>query len=813
MKKEDEYREIFLAEALDHYEELNRLMTELEKKPTDVPTINAIFRITHTLKGNAAGMGFGGIAELGHTVETLFGEIRDRRISLNPDIFTALFKAIDVLGALIRSLQDGSKVSYKGIKTKLEVICRAAAAPTADTAPVPASKKPRKSRKKATQPSSPSSTAPAETLPLEEESLPKSKSATPAEPKPEANPPKEEAAENKIVFSDLVQVPVRKLDNLLNLVGELIIERDRMMASDTERHRTNEYARLNRISSDLQYSVMDVRLVQVGFLFNKFHRVVRDAATQEKKQVTLTLEGTDTEIDRNILQIISDSLIHLIRNAVAHGIESPDVRKNHQKPAEGTITLKASNESDTVIIKIQDDGQGVDVERVRQRAVQRGLLTAEQAAQLSEEETVMLIFEPGFSTVEQVNAISGRGVGMDVVKKALDAIGGKIAVQTRAGEGTTVRLALPSSMAVKGTLLFEAGPTEYAIPLAYTEAVVSLYKPDIHPVGKGLVATYLGKTISVVFLKELFTLPQDDALPERAAATLAGPPASRTQARRDCGFLRQPNGGPGGRQTASAKGNCGETAHEAGGPGTLYQRRHHSGQRPRVPGAARTRYYQLHLSGKYALPNRSFIVTSKPNAVTCPKQRITEDLLKTGYAHAARSFSTLVNQPVSVELMSFALSGIGAINAIYYPEGDATLVLTDVMGEVGGRSHLLFSEPECVALQDLCLPKNCTAPQRASLGEAMLKEIDNILSAAMITKLSEALDLRIYGGVPRLFTLPTAEMKKKIKADMARPEDGGSLVTSARFLFENNPSLQPQFFWQFPPDFLQRLEAYLNSVL
>ena len=181
---------------------------------------------------------------------------------------------------------------------------------------------------------------------------------------------------------------------------------------------------------------MDVRLVQVGFLFNKFHRVVRDAATLENKQVALTLEGTDTEIDRNILQIISDSLIHLIRNAVAHGIESPEARKQAQKPVEGTITLKASNENDTVIIEIRDDGQGVAIDKVRQRAVQRGLLTAQQADQLSEEETVMLIFEPGFSTVEQVNAISGRGVGMDVVKKALDTIGGKIVVQTRAGEGS-----------------------------------------------------------------------------------------------------------------------------------------------------------------------------------------------------------------------------------------------------------------------------------------------------------------------------------------------------------------------------------------
>ena len=526
MKKEDEYKELFLAEALDNHEELNQLITELEKKPTDASAIHAIFRITHTLKGNAAGMGFDSIAELAHAVETLFGEIRDQTITLTPDIFTTLFKAIDTLGALIHSLKDGSKVSYKGIKTKLEVICKNAVATENATLPSPAPaasipKKPQKTNKKATSDKTrPDQNPPQKTSSEKEAPTPKTEVAnveevktSPASGSTSSTPVhQEDVPENKIVFSDLVQVPVRKLDNLLNLVGELIIERDRMIATHAQVHGANEYARLNRISSDLQYSVMDVRLVQVGFLFNKFHRVVRDAAALEKKQVVLKLEGTDTEIDRNILQIISDSLIHLIRNSIAHGIELPEAREKANKPIEGTITLKASNENDSVIIEIQDDGQGVDVKKVQQRAVQRGLLMAEQVAQLSEEETIMLIFEPGFSTVEQVNAISGRGVGMDVVKKALDSIGGKVSVHTGAGEGTSIRLSLPSSMAVKGTLLFEAGQTEYAIPLAYTEAVVSLYKPDIHKVGKGLVATYLGKTISVVFLKDLFALPEGTAL-------------------------------------------------------------------------------------------------------------------------------------------------------------------------------------------------------------------------------------------------------------------------------------------------------------
>lgn len=266
----------------------------------------------------------------------------------------------------------------------------------------------------------------------------------------------------------------------------------------------NEYNRLNRIASDLQYSVMDVRLVQVGFLFNKFHRVVRDAAVSENKQVTLTLTGTDTEIDRNILQVISDSLIHLIRNSVGHGIELPLERKKLGKPEQGVINLHAYSDADAVVIEISDDGRGIDVEKVKRKAIEKGILAQDAAAQLNDQEIILLIFEAGFSTMEQVTSISGRGVGMDVVKRALDSIGGNVLVDTTAGKGTTFRLRLPSSMAVKSTLLFEMGKEKYAIPLSYTDSVVSLYAQEIHCMGNGLMATHLSRTISIVFLHDLF---------------------------------------------------------------------------------------------------------------------------------------------------------------------------------------------------------------------------------------------------------------------------------------------------------------------
>jgi len=480
--KEDEYREIFLGEAIDNFEEINRLLTNLEKDPTEKNMLHALFRITHTLKGNAAGMGFQGIAEMAHILEDLFGEVRDGRIALNEGLFASVFKGVDTLGSLINAIKDKSEVKYKGIKTKLEVMIKRAK---------------EESKTQATTHST-------EAAPLDVDSPFTPDHPVTGEASDEAEIPGE--VDNKISFSDLVQVPVRKLDNLLNLVGELIIEKDRILASQagTGLRNSSEYARLSRISSDLQYSVMDVRLVQVGFLFNKFHRVVRDAAALEKKTVTLKLEGTDTEIDRNVLQVISDSLIHLIRNCVGHGIEEPQDRIAKGKPEAGVITLSASNETDAVIIEISDDGRGLNYDKIRNKAMARQLITAEDAARLSKEELSMLIFEPGFSTMDEVTAISGRGVGMDVVKKTLDSIGGTIRLVSVEGQGTVIQLMLPSSMAVKSSLLFELQKEVYAIPLAYTESVISLYKADLHKAGGGLVANYQGKNIAVVFLKDIF---------------------------------------------------------------------------------------------------------------------------------------------------------------------------------------------------------------------------------------------------------------------------------------------------------------------
>ncbi len=511
MAKEEEYKNLFLAEALEHYEELNQFFVQLEKDHADKEAVNAIFRITHTLKANAAAMGFTAISETAHLLEDIFGEIRQDKLALSVKIFDDLFRANDKLGELIEAVKTGEKVRFRGMQAKLKVILRDAKGITPEES-VLAGKTPTPQKENVEQAKS----TPEKKVEKTEESPESSAkdSAQKTAPKTEEPPIKQvpiqspkKKSQSKITFSDVVQVPVEKLDNLLNLVGELAIEKDKLITQSQFSELADEadYAALYRITSDLQYSVMGVRLVQVSVLFNKFHRIVRDISVQEGKKINLELKGTDVEIDRNILQIISDSLIHLVRNAVSHGIEPETERQQNGKPTIGTVTLLARNDKDNVVIEVSDDGRGIVAQKIRQKVIEKGLLTKQLATQTPDDEIINYIFEPGFSSADKVTAVSGRGVGMDVVKRATDSVGGKIQVSTQQGKGSTIGLYLPASMAVKSVLLFISENTEYAIPLGFTEAVINLKKANIHKVGKGLAATYLEQTISVVWLRDLFT--------------------------------------------------------------------------------------------------------------------------------------------------------------------------------------------------------------------------------------------------------------------------------------------------------------------
>lgn len=476
--REQEYREMFMAEALEYHDGMSRHLSELERSPADAAALNELFRLMHNLKSNARAMGHTTIGEVAHSLETIFGLIRDNQRAFAGSLVPVVFTGLDELGALIRAV--GADQPLSDATALLENLARLA----------------RGEEPMLTDASGPTDPD----APFEEDT-------------------------RKLELSDLVYIQVRKLDKLLNLVGELVIDRDRILtlAEEIGHPALQATARhLFRISDDLQYSVMDVRLVGVGVLLNKFPRVVRDVAAAEGKEVELSLSGQDVQIDRNVLQIITDGLLHLVRNGVSHGLETPAQREATGKSRVGQMRLSALTERDDVLIQVADDGPGIDTEAVRRKAVERGLTTAALAAGLDEQAVWAFLFEPGFSTAAQVTDISGRGVGLDVVKRALDSLGAQLRIDSVWGQGTSFTLVLPTSIAVKGALLVELDGRPYAVPLLHTETVLAL-RPEEFSVPAGLLLVHVqGQAVPVVPLRDLLHAEESETLPIADKAQLHG---------------------------------------------------------------------------------------------------------------------------------------------------------------------------------------------------------------------------------------------------------------------------------------------------
>ena len=465
---------MFMAEALEYYDAMSQHISELERNPNDVPALNELFRLMHNLKSNARAMGHLSIGEVAHHMETIFGLIRDKQRTFSGSLVPVVFAGIDALGNMIRAV--GQEQPMPEVQLLLDNLDR---------------------------------------LVLGEEPVLEAELAD-----------SDEDANRKLELSDLVYIQVKKLDNLLNLVGELVIDRDRILTLAQELGSPALQAtaqHLFRISDDLQYSVMDARLVGVGILLNKFPRVVRDVATTEHKEVELTLSGQDVQIDRNILQIITDALLHLVRNAVGHGIEPPQERVAAGKTAIGRLTLSALTERGDVLIQVSDDGRGINTENVRRKAVERRLVSAESAARLPEREVWAYLFEPGFSMAKKVTDISGRGVGLDVVKLAIDSLGGQLRVDSILGQGTTFTLVLPTSIAVKGALLVELEGRAFAVPLMHTDTVLAIKPQHLHVVNGLLVTQLQDESVPVVPLRLLLHAEGDDPLPAATKAEINGP--------------------------------------------------------------------------------------------------------------------------------------------------------------------------------------------------------------------------------------------------------------------------------------------------
>jgi two-component system chemotaxis sensor kinase CheA len=467
MSELDEVVREFLVESYEGLDRLDRDLVALEQRPGDRELLAAIFRCIHTIKGTCGFLGFSKLESVSHVGESLLSLLRDGKLSLSPAITSALLRLVDAVRQILGCIEaDGGEgeVDYTELVERLTALQQPDAAPGATVQAGAAMPTPAETATAAAP--SPAPRSPVDALPVPPSPAVEADGhgdraerevAVPAAGAPAA--PTSEASN--------IRVDVGLLDRLMNLVGELVLARNQVLQfsgrlDDAAFQSTTQ--RLNLITTELQEGVMKTRMQPIGNVWSKFPRVVRDLALACGKQVTIEMAGKETELDKTIIEAIKDPLTHIIRNAVDHGIESPAVRQAAGKPAEGRLALRAYHEGGQVNIEISDDGGGINADRVRQKAVERALITAEQAGRMADRDVFALIFLPGFSTAERVTNVSGRGVGMDVVKTNIEKIGGTVDIQSVLGQGTTLRIKIPLTLAIIPALTVTSGGDRYAIP-------------------------------------------------------------------------------------------------------------------------------------------------------------------------------------------------------------------------------------------------------------------------------------------------------------------------------------------------------------
>ncbi|WP_295924838.1 chemotaxis protein CheA [uncultured Xanthomonas sp.] len=462
----------FIIEAQEILDRLGEQLVSLEQAPEDSGQLNAVFRGFHTLKGGAGFLAINAMVELCHAAEETLGMARAGQATLQARHFDAAQQSLDYLQSMLDAFGSGQEPP----RAPPELIAQFDA--HGDDAPAPA---PAKSAAPAPA-AVPATAAAAGDLISDDEfealldqlhgDAPPTATPQAQQPAPRAPSaaPKAAAAPAKAAEPEhTVRVDTKRLDAIVNLIGELVLSRNRLKTLRV-RLRDEELDRavssLDIATARLQSAVMRTRMQPVGKVFSRFPKVARDVARSLNKEVELELIGADTELDRNLVEALADPLVHLVRNAIDHGIEAPALREATGKPRGGHVRLSAQQEGDYVSIEVQDDGAGIDPERLRAKAREKGLIDPEAAARLTTEECLHLVFLPGFSTKSEVTDISGRGVGMDVVQSRIRELSGQIQIQSELGRGSRFLIRVPLTLAILPTLLVQAGDTVYALPLA-----------------------------------------------------------------------------------------------------------------------------------------------------------------------------------------------------------------------------------------------------------------------------------------------------------------------------------------------------------
>lgn len=533
------YAELFLAEAREHLAAINDALLRWEQAPAASEPVASLFRAMHTLKGMAAAMGFEGVAALAHEAENLLDRVRRGERAADAELVDLFLRVVD-------ALEDGVERSVAGLEVAapaalLEELRAAAVEPAAVSTPRRRRRASRREGGAPTEgdgwwveaeidPASPLPGARAFLLVRQARSLgtvadldpPEERfgqegfgrrvrfrllteqpadlvrqtlsgvgdlarlELRPAQEAPAGSAPNLETPRVDAVRVRTVRVDVRALDALVNQVGELVLARDRLrqLLADRDDPELEEVThRLDRLIGDLQDQALRLRAVPVATVFDRFPRLVREAARALGKQVRFEIEGREIELDRSLLDELADPLVHLLRNAVDHGVEPPDERVARGKPAVATVVLRAARERSQAVIQVRDDGRGIQRERVRARAVELGLIRPEEAATLTPAELDALLLRPGFSTAERVSDVSGRGVGLDVVATKVRSLGGTLEIESREGQGTTFTLRLPLTLAIVPSLLLRVGTDTYLLPVVHVLEAVEYDPAQVATVG------------------------------------------------------------------------------------------------------------------------------------------------------------------------------------------------------------------------------------------------------------------------------------------------------------------------------------------
>ncbi len=551
----------FLVEAFEMIEEMDQDLIELENNPDDLELINKIFRVAHTIKGSGSFLNFDKLTHLTHHMEAVLDKARRGELKITSEIMDVILESVDAMKAILEYIRDykndeSPDIDIEPIVKKLDAIVNGTfgsdeGETQEDKSSVNLDEISIENVDELDLDNLPPEELDAILDKLVEEV---NKNDTENEKNEEENEKKEEQKEHTQAESDnkpvvkeekkepvksekknlqqakkdikkqiasvkeqTIRVDVKRLDQLMNLIGELVLAKNRLIKiyNDVEERYEGEkfleelnqvVSSISIVTTDLQIAVMKTRMLPIGKVFNKFPRLVRDLSRELGKKVRLIIEGEDTELDKSIIEEIGDPLVHMIRNAVDHGIEPPEERIKKGKPEEGTIWLKAYNEGNMIVIEIKDDGRGMDPEKLKQKAIEKGIITPQEAENMSDKEAFMLIFKPGFSTAEKVTNVSGRGVGMDVVKTNIEQLNGIIEVDSIPDKGTTIKLKIPLTLAIIQALLVASQEDLFAVPLSNVIETVRIVEEDIYTIEGKSVLKLRDEVLPLVNMADVFEI-------------------------------------------------------------------------------------------------------------------------------------------------------------------------------------------------------------------------------------------------------------------------------------------------------------------